>query len=264
MSYFRNPLQNAVANSNITFVKLLRNSGIDIDMKNSNGWTPIHFASRYANIDMVSFFLHHRIGDPTSKINSGVTVFHMAAQNPDFQVPVLMLDTFKTKTTHLGDKDGWKMIHFAIAYGPIETIHFLLESRDKYGIDITERDNVGRTILHLACMHRDIKIIDLVSGLLHEINSDINFGTEDRSNYTPMHYAYENEDSNIAIHLIKRFPHIIHDFTAHTGLNVVHYASMYGNIKLLQYLFEAQNFDIDFNLKDQYGDTGGSLNSRLM
>ena len=95
MSYYRNPLQNAIANSNMTFVKLVIDSEIDLAMKSSSGgWTLLHFASRYANIDMVSFLLHHAIGDPISRTNCGATVFHMAAQNPDFHVPMLMLDTF--------------------------------------------------------------------------------------------------------------------------------------------------------------------------
>ena len=147
------------------------------------------------------------------------------------------------------------MIHYAIAHGPKETIEFLLESRDKYGIDITERDNVERTILHLACQHRDIEIIDLVSGSLHEINSDINFDVADTSDFTPMHYAYSNSASNAAIHLLERYPYKIHDLTAHVGLNVIHCASMYGHIKLIQHIFEAPNLDIDFNLKDQEGFT---------
>ena len=69
------------------------------------------------------------------------------------------------------------MLHSAVVYGPKETIEFLIESRHTLGINIEERTNDGRTILHIACWKRDIEFVDLVHNALEEINSDNDFDT---------------------------------------------------------------------------------------
>ena len=57
MSYYRNPFHNAVAKSNIVFAQLLIDSGIDLEMKNTNGLTPLHFASSCGKIEMVQLLI---------------------------------------------------------------------------------------------------------------------------------------------------------------------------------------------------------------
>ena len=97
------------------------------------------------------------------------------------------------------------MIHHAVAYGPKETIQFLLESRQQIGFNIEERTINGSTILHTACAYRDIEIIDLVFDALEKVNSDIDFDTRVEGSL-PMHHSCMNKNSDAAIHLIRRYP----------------------------------------------------------
>ena len=249
----RNPLHEAVAKSNIDFVKLLIRCGIDLGMKNLNGWTQMHFACRYGNIEMVQLLVQHTpTFDPTSITNKDYTIFHLAVNNEDPQVPKLILGTFKFEDIRA--EHGWTMIHHAVAFGPKETIEFLLESSQQMGFNLEERNNFGNTVLHLTCSKRDIEIVDLVFNALAEMNSDIDFDAQNFHQSTPLHRACKNMNSDVAIQLLQRFPEKIHDL-GYQGYHVLHYAGRYGHVELLKYIFENSNFNIDFNVKSTAGST---------
>ena len=165
MNFCRNPLHSAIANSNIEFTQLLINSGIDLEMKTPDGWTPLHIACRHGKIEMIQLLVKHQpTFDASLRTNDGHTIFHCAVSNSDPQVPKLMLDTFRFEDirTNLGGT----MLHHAVFFGPKESIEFLIESRDKFGINLEARTNNGQTILHLACVKRDIEIVNLVYNAL--------------------------------------------------------------------------------------------------
>ena len=246
MSFYMNPLHDSAANSNIGFVELMIAGGIDLEMKNPNGSPPIHFACRYGQIEMVQLLIKHLPGlDETYKTKDGETIFHFAVRNPDSQVPKLILDTFRFE--NIRDEYGYTILHDAVQFGVKETIEFLIESRHKFKINIEERTNYGRTILHIACWHRDIEIVDLVLKALEQINSGINFDTQDVQQNTPLHLACMNKTSAVAIQLLKRFPNKI-NVLGQNGMHVLHWASQSGNLELLKYVFG--NPDLDFNVVD--------------
>ena len=255
MSYCRNPLHTAVATSNIEFTQFLINNGIDLEMKNPNGYTPLHTACVHDKIKMVQLLIKHQpTFDASSRTNDGRTIFHCAVGNSDPQVPKLILDTFRFEDIRC-NPHGFTMLHFAVFYGPKETIEFLMESKDKFGINLEERTNHGRTILHLACQKRDIEIVDLIHYALEKFNIDIDFGTSDYHHQaTPLHYACSNKTSDVAIHLLQRFPDKI-NVLGPNDKHVLHYACKYGHLELLKYIFGNQDFDIDFNITTQDGDT---------
>ena len=196
MNFKRNPLHHAVAKSDIVFVQLLIKSGINLEMRNPCGWTPLHYACEYGNIEMVQLLIKHTpMFDATSKTNKGWTIFYNAVKNSDPQIPKLILDTFRFEDIRWA---GWTILHTAVAYGPKETIQYLIESRHKLGINIEERTgeidgrhiNRNDTILHTACLYRDIEavdeIVDLVRKALEEIDSDIDyFNTQNEYEETP-------------------------------------------------------------------------------
>ena len=71
-----------------------------------------------------------------NETNEGLTIFHLAVHNSDPPVAKLILDTFRFEDIRWA---GWTILHIAVAYGPKETIQYLIESRHKLGINIEER-----------------------------------------------------------------------------------------------------------------------------
>ena len=77
--YDETPLHWAAEKSNVEFVQLLVDCGIDLKMTDPDGWTPMHSACRYANLEMVQWLIKHTpTFDATSKTNIGCTIFHFA------------------------------------------------------------------------------------------------------------------------------------------------------------------------------------------
>ena len=251
-TYFRedtrfglNPLQEAVAKSKVEFVQLLIDGEIDLT-KLSLKWKLLQFALCFGNFDIVRLLLQHIPAiDATSNISNGATIFQMATTNPDSQVLKLVLNKFKLSDVGTNARGIWKIIQKAVTDLSKDTIQVLLESRE-IRLKKEAWSNNGCTILHLACQKRQIDIIDLVFNALKDIKSDIDFDTQDRTESTPIHYACENKNSDVAIQLLQRYPEKVNDL-GYNNWHLLHYACRYGHLKVVKYLFENPNFNIDFN-----------------
>ena len=113
---FRDPLNCAIMKSNSEFVELLIDSGIDLTRTALDGWSPMHYACSSGNKEIVQMFIKHLpTFDTSSRTEKGATIFHVAAMNPDPQVPQLILDKFKYEDFR--DENGYSMIHYAIRDG---------------------------------------------------------------------------------------------------------------------------------------------------
>ena len=249
------PLLYAVKSSNTNFVQLLIDCNIDLKIKCDHDMNPMHYACKFGNFEMVQMLIKHfESFEPTSVSSYGQTIFHMAAQQPDHRVPKLILDTFKFET--IRDNSGGTIIHYAVVFGPKETIQFLLESHQKIGFNLEARTEVGDTILHLACEYRDIEIVDFVFNALEAINSDIDFDTTQNDNGEfPLHCACVNKDSDVAMQLFERFPQKINTLD-HIGCNWLHHACWFGHLKLIKWIAENPiGKNIDFNASSQTGKT---------
>ena len=96
---------------------------------------------------------------------------------------------------------------------------------------------MGETILHHACLERDIDIVDLVFKELKEVNSDIDFETQNIHGETPIQYTYKAPNTNAAIELLKRFPQKIHVLCPNNS-HVLHEACASGHLELVKYIDE--------------------------
>ena len=254
MSFYRNPLSEAAAKSNIKFVELLIKCSINLDIKSQDGLTPLHCACRYGNIEMVQLLIKHTpTFDAISRRNEeGMSIFHYAVCNSDTQVPKFILDTFNIE--NIRAHNGETILHDAVIVGQKETIRFLIDSRHKSGLNIEDTTDDRTTILHFACWKRDIEIVDLVHNALVGLNSDIDFDTVNEKQVTPFHSAICNTTSNVPICLLQRFPDKINEVLP-GGEHILHIACKKGNLDLLKYIFGNPNFDIDFNIVDPDGRT---------
>ena len=69
-----------------------------------------------------------------------------------------------------------------------------------------------------------------------------------------IHYACMDENSDVAIQLIQRFPQKI-DVLGINDWHLLHYACFFGHLKLLKYFLGNDNFAIDFNVVSLAGST---------
>ena len=173
----RNPLFDLSSNYNIEFLQTLICKNIDwATIKDSDGWTVLHYACEYGSIETVQLLISsNSTFDPNTLTRRGYTIFDFAVCNPNFQVPKLIMDTFTLQPSR------YTMV-YAVRYASKETLEWLIESRQELGLDF-EVNYLGQTILHTALNYRNFEIIRIVFKALQEMRSEIDIRKIMRRNF---------------------------------------------------------------------------------
>ncbi len=116
---------------------------VDLDAKNGNGETPLHWASRYNLIETAKLLLEAG-ADVKAKNYDGETPLYWACWYDNFEVAKLLLD--RGADVEAKDNYGLAPLHWASKNGRIETAKLLIDA----GAEVEAEDEYGRTPLDLA------------------------------------------------------------------------------------------------------------------
>jgi ankyrin repeat protein len=128
------PLHWAARGGHKAVVFLLLEKGANIDAESSSGWTALHLAAWFGS-DAVIRLLLAQNADIKAKASSGPTTLYWAAY-----------DGLKTVVRLLADNTEVTALHWAAMRGYEGIVQLLLEK----GAEIEARDSVGRTALDWA------------------------------------------------------------------------------------------------------------------
>ncbi|XP_060520037.1 transient receptor potential cation channel subfamily A member 1 isoform X2 [Cylas formicarius] len=152
------PLHYASREGHIRSLENLIRLGACINLKNNNNESPLHFAARYGRYNTVRQLLDSEKG--TFVINEsdgeGMTPLHIASQQGHARVVQLLLN--RGALLHR-DHNGRNPLHLAAMNGYTQTIELLL-SVHSHLLDQTDKD--GNTALHLATMENKPNAIALL------------------------------------------------------------------------------------------------------
>jgi ankyrin repeat protein len=132
-----------------------------LSKKCSNGYTILHYAAFKGNLDIINSFIETINNDlllhelVREKNTKGLTVLHMAAKGDQPGMIVFFKEKFNM---NINEKDfvGSTPLHYAAYIGAESCITLLLAYLD----DVNMQDNLGFTPLHLA----------VISGIKNSIN----------------------------------------------------------------------------------------------
>jgi hypothetical protein len=131
-------LHHCAINGLTTSVKrLLSIRNINVNVKDVNGWTPLHYAAENGHVEIARLLLQNG-ADVNAK-----------------------------------GYDGWTPLHFAAIFGHVDILHLLVEN----GANLEEQDNHGSRALHEAAYYGNLPIIqELISRYHVDINARENDG----------------------------------------------------------------------------------------
>ena len=157
----------------------------DVDEKDRNGQTPLHYACIYGWNRLVSFLIEKK-ANVNARDNFGRTPLHEAVRiENSYNALVLraLIDEGKADV-NLRDLDGKTALHLAVARPMTILVEILIDARANPSIP----DNAGKNVLHQAafCHHRDAIFY------LHE---------HDRENRFIEMAAASCNDGNTALHI---------------------------------------------------------------
>ncbi|KAF3165848.1 hypothetical protein TWF788_000670 [Orbilia oligospora] len=167
------PLYAAVKRGRVSMARLLVEYGANKNVRDKDGETMFHKASRTGNTRAIQPLLEIGL-DPFAPTKKGENVLYIAARHKHegFMKELLTAIIPKHGTGEAlfcareGDPNRWGLLHQAARRGCLDTIKALLSVAKEAGVrlDIDELDNLGRPPLYLAAETGSDKIVEFLEG----------------------------------------------------------------------------------------------------
>jgi ankyrin repeat protein len=186
------PLCFAMKKKNIEMVDLILSmSKIDnINIADNDGFSHFHIACIRNDIKIVENFLEHGV-DINSSVNfqakqwSGYTALHFAVYYQSLDIVKLLLNCNADVT--IKNAEGMTPLHVALQIHNDTIIDFILSSDDYKNINPI--DNNGLSHFHIACMKKNLKAVESFLKYDIDINQSVNLSSPLWPGYTSLHFA---------------------------------------------------------------------------
>lgn len=225
---------------------LLENENISKLQKDDfSGWNIAHYASRSNNVDLLKLIEKKEkieIKDEnkrsliTKKTNTSKTCLHIACEFAKYEAVEYILTKFKAVLNFVDDL-GWNALHYAAKGGDV----IILEELIKHRMDIGCLTTDGKTILHIACIHKHPEICEYA--VKHLPKNRLNAKTKNNG-LTAAHYlAVEKKEEGSETKILKilcKSDNMNLSATCKKGLNQLEWAIDHLNIELIRGIVSAK------------------------
>ena len=227
-----------------------RPSGADVNIANTVGETPLHWAAKCGYVEIVRQ-LHASGADLTNPDIYGYTPLHYASDSGFLRVVTFLIENGADRET-VGIMNGWTPLHVASAGGHINIVRYLCD----IGCDINQTDNDGRTPLHQASSvvtHDEdspgnsnlnaTSQIGLLEVVQHLVNNGAEITARDSHSKSSVQYASQNKHRIIAEYLLTKEVGDVNE--TNIKLSALHRASILGYLDVVECLLESREFDLN-------------------
>ncbi|KAL2009325.1 hypothetical protein VTN00DRAFT_7519 [Thermoascus crustaceus] len=165
-------------------IELLQRKGeIDIDVPDSNGFTPLGIASRNGRTDVVKILID-RGADVAAEGPDRQTALHLAVENGHRETINLLVEASANLSAR--NKHGQTPLHIAALAGYTD-----IESLALKGADLEVRQKDGQTILHLAAIHNSEEVVRWL------LDHGVDQSAKDKNQTTALHLAAQKGHKGI-------------------------------------------------------------------
>lgn len=215
----------------------------DLRKVDSSGWNIAHYASKSNKIDLFKLIEEkekENTGKKESlimeKTNTSKTCLHIACEFAKYESVLYILTKFETILNDVDDL-RWNALHYAAKGGNLKILKTLI----KEGMVVGCLTKDGKTILHIACIHKHPAICkyavkNLPTGLLNAKTTSYGLSA--------VHYlAVEKKEDGSETEILKilcKSKKIDLSATCNKGFNQLEWAIDHLNIELIRSIVSAQ------------------------
>jgi ankyrin repeat protein len=220
------PLHKASKEGNDAVVSLLLEKGGDIEAKTKDGWKPLHIACQNGHESIVSLLME-KGADIEAKDNlGGRTPLHFASLNGHESIASLLLKN-GAKVNAKDSLGGMTPLYLASRRGDKAVLSLLLEK----GANVNAKDSNGETPLHSASRGGHDDVVSLL------LEKGANVNAKDKHGETPLHWACGNYGkTNIVSLLLEQGADV--NAQKYDGRTPLHVACQNGKVGFIFLLLE--------------------------
>jgi len=244
----------------VILLAVLTKFGADVNLRDSNGMTPLHIAARANDLKSVRSLIIAG-ASVTAIAFDGTTPLHCCCQTGDgCDVASALLDSTSTlkegarKTKH--GVSGVTELHDAAEAGDVRTVKLLLD----HTVDVNAATSCGMTPLHFAAKHG---FIDVATCLLSKgAHLEIAAVDSKGSGVVAVHLAAEFNHSDMLNALVAAGADVkkCRVYSGRGGVSCLHLAVIKRNLDMIRTLLDEHNMTV--NAQDADGATALHLAAR--
>ena len=251
------PLHHAVMRNNVEILLYLISKGADVNAKQIEGMTPLHYAATMGFINSIEVLQRSPSIDMNPQDEGGLTPLLWAAQTNHVEAIQKLMEDPRTNPS-IADNEHANILHWA-AQGDLPVLSFIgtkvdVNSLDDNGMtpllvatvngsssfvsdiceieqtDVNIADNSGMTALHYAARDNNDMIITII---ITTGRADVN--KQNKNGMTPLHIAASNNHENAVMALLSA-PGIKKDLKDEDGDTPLDNAKMFGYTNIVTLL----------------------------
>ena len=172
-------LLEAIKSNNISQLTRLINAGINVNVTNKYGLTPLHLAA-YKGYEKIFQLLVKAEADVNVTNEFGLTPLYYAAMYGHADIVEALFNAGANLDTR--DYEGRTVLINQVSKGNLEMVEVLVNT----GADVDAADDMGAKPLHKAAINGDLEIANLLINKGADVDAADNMGTK------PLHIAVKN------------------------------------------------------------------------
>ena len=230
-------LLQAIKQCNIEVAKyLIKDCNANVETKDSNGRTPIYFASQAGFLEIIKYLVEQHHVDTNIKDKYGNTPLNVASYKGHLDVVKYLVENCHANV-EISDSNGWTPLNYASYNGNIEVISYLYEH---YHANIETKDKVNEnTPLHNASYWG---YLNVVKYLVEKCNANVEL--KNKHGYTPLNIASQNNHISIVKYLVEHC-HVNVESKDNDGRTPISLAAWNDNIDIVKYLYEKRKVSVE-------------------
>ena len=226
-------LREATITGDIEQVKKLIAQGADLNEKEKNGWTPLHYAGWYGQREVAKMLIAEG-ANVNATDSSGETPLHVGVRFGARYIRELLIA--KGIKVNARDNSGNTPLHDAAKWWNVG--QDVLELLVVNGAEVNARNDEGKTPLHLSTPWRSTikQRRDIAANFLLSNGAEVN--ARDNSGHIPLHYAAGSGNEKVVKLLLAKGADI--KAKAADGTTALHWAAGYGRYDIVKLLLDSR------------------------